>query len=176
MVVGGLLIVAGLALWIFGPKGDTATWRDIKVPSTFALVLIGVGVFLFPFTPWWPGQSPVPDDTPTTRPTINGEGVDCSQAVHPAFETELRVFILDGLRRHYSYKGEYVVEEITKVGDWAYVEAAPTTTGVDRAYLLQFDGLRWNWRWEGDIGAQPGQPGFPPAFSSVASPALLCDR
>lgn len=125
-------------------------------------ILVSVGVI--------GGSGTPPNVLPPT-----GEAVDCSQATHPAFETDVRVFIIDGLRRHYSFDGEYTVEEIAKVRDWAYVEGAPYPAGTDRAYLLEFDGLLWNWRWEGDIGARPRQSGLPPLPRSLLNSLLLCE-
>jgi hypothetical protein len=178
MVLGIFLILLGI---IFGLlpvliKSNLPFFREVnlekvpfvgkvELPAPILILFVGVGLFLFPVSPWWPLEA----GSPTNGP-------DCSRASHPEFETDLRGHILDGLRQHYSYDGEYIVRSITKVGDWAYVEAAPEDTGVESAYLLKSDGLRWNWRWEGDIGAQPEQTGLPAGLTqSLRAQLLLCD-
>ena len=171
VILGGVLILVGISFLVLPVLSQKLPVNfdslpfvgKVSIPVPALILLLGVGLVLYPVSPWWPEQT-----------SKRAEGVDCSQASHPAYQTELRIHILDGLRRHFSYNGIYIVRTMTKVGDWAYVEAAREDEGVDRAYVLQSDGLQWNWRWSGQIGTKPGDPELPTDFRPVARVALLC--
>jgi fermentation-respiration switch protein FrsA (DUF1100 family) len=105
---------------------------------------------------------------------LQERGFDCSRATTVPYGTELRTTILDALRLHEGYDGLYYVEKLTRLGEWAYVEAASAKRGVYKGYLVQFDGLEWIWRWTGPVGAKPGDIGYPPDFVEDAQGVLVC--
>jgi hypothetical protein len=70
-IVGVVLMVLGIFLLIraVGAESDvTVPGVTIKAPSSVLVLIIGVIVFLFPFTPWWPedglGQTGETTDSP----------------------------------------------------------------------------------------------------------------
>jgi hypothetical protein len=192
MIVGTILIVAGLTLWALPLLGKVipAVERldlskvpfvgEVKVPTTFALIVIGAALFIYPTTPLYPDslRPPAAGGGGSSNPAESPRPLDCRGASQPPFESELRVTIIDGLREHYGYSGEYVVEQITKVGDWAYVVGSQYEgkgSGVERAFVLQSTGVRWEWRWEGDPTTRPADPGLPSGFQPVARTAMVCE-
>ena len=107
-------------------------------------------------------------------PSAVSRSVDCTQVTHPPYGSALRTAILDAARVHDRYEGRYDVKDIAKLGDWAYVEIAPLTTGEYASNLLEFDGTGWNWRWKGSIGAAPDDPSYPTGFAASAQNILVC--
>lgn len=108
---------------------------------------------------------------------------DCSQADHPAQGSAQRREILDALRRHYRYDGRYAVEFVTVYRGWAHLNAARYDERAEapsepfRAYLVRLVGDTWEWRWEGETGAEadsPGDPRYPSDFTGAARDVLRC--
>lgn len=81
-VVGVALIIIGVLLLfgVFrrGPAKESASTKAAGVsfagPPGLYLVVLGVLVMLFPFSPWWPEEDPPDDGGPaeTTQPTPSG--------------------------------------------------------------------------------------------------------
>ncbi|HEX2029221.1 MAG TPA: PT domain-containing protein [Nitriliruptorales bacterium] len=69
-VLGILLVAAGLFLMVrnlLGPGQIVLPGVSLNVPSSLLVLVVGVAVFLFPFSPWWPADEPT--DGPTNGPT-----------------------------------------------------------------------------------------------------------
>ena len=75
-IFGAILVAAGLGLFAYDQikgsraKGDYAGLQAFKIqvggPPALILIVIGVLVFMFPFTPWVPEDDPPPISTTTT--------------------------------------------------------------------------------------------------------------
>jgi hypothetical protein len=94
-------------------------------------------------------------------------GDPCDGIEHPAYQSQVRREILDGIRAEKNTDTLYVVEVIARRGEWAYVEASPyqgAQSGEFRAYILTQVGRRWGFKWEGQPGARPGQHDYPDGF------------
>jgi len=100
--------------------------------------------------------------------------MDCAQVVHPPYGSATRTAILDAARVHDGYAGRYDVKDIARLGDLAYVEIAPLTTGDYAADVIEYGPAGWTWRWKGAVGAEPGDPTFPTEFTASAQRVLTC--
>ena len=79
-IFGAILVAAGLALFAYDQikgsraKGDYAGLQAFKLqvggPPALILIVIGVIVFMFPFTPWIPEDDPPQISTTTTGTTL----------------------------------------------------------------------------------------------------------
>ena len=61
-ILGFVLIVVGVALLVV-PRLSTASsvaipGVTINAPASVLVLIVGVAVFLFPYSPWWPGEDP----------------------------------------------------------------------------------------------------------------------
>src|SRR5262249_47141030 len=103
--------------------GRRRSWPALGIAAAL-IVLLGGGLGV-----WAANRGSPPAVTPVsslTRP----KAADCSSVVSVPYGTPLRTSILDGLRAHAGYTGLYYVKAMRKLSDWAYVEAAPVSTGV----------------------------------------------
>jgi len=107
-------------------------------------------------------------------------GDPCDGVTHPAFRTEARATIVDGVEAFEQVTGTYAVEKVAVKQGWAYIEAAPLQgpgSGDIRAYILKRQGSEWTVRWNGRPGAEPGNPTgrpYPENFDSDDQDILRC--
>lgn len=80
--VGGLLVLTGIGLFIFtqikGAKGESTlgAWKiNLSGPPSLVLILIGVFVFVFPFTSFWNDPTAPPPVTTGTTLVDGGDVV-----------------------------------------------------------------------------------------------------
>lgn len=72
-VLGAVLILTGLLLLVVprlsSASSLTTPLVTINAPASILVLIVGVGVFLFPYSPWWPGEvkpSPSPSSAIAT--------------------------------------------------------------------------------------------------------------
>jgi len=85
--LGITLVVIGLILLI-SPRLSAASSLvvpgiTINAPASVLVLLVGVLVFLFPYSPWWPGG----DDTPSPSPSPSSAAVSPSPSEAPPSPT-----------------------------------------------------------------------------------------
>jgi hypothetical protein len=93
-------------------------------------------------------------------------GDPCDGDFHPAYNTDERSSIVDGVQRYEGADSNvlWMVEKAAEKGNWAYIETVPPTGSTDQqlpAYVLHHDADDWAVKWEGDAGARPGDPDYP---------------
>jgi hypothetical protein len=146
-----------------------------------ALVILGLFIEEEPNTP---GEEATPSaDATGPRGASATEAPDCSGVTRPAQGSTERSVVVDAIRRHENYEGQYAVRTMTTLRDWAYVEATPyeggALPGADayHGYLAQLEDGEWKVRWEGSSGAEAdgsGEPPYPSGFSGDARDVLRC--
>jgi hypothetical protein len=95
-------------------------------------------------------------------------GDPCDGVEHPAYMSDTRREILDGVRAARDSNEEFVVEVAVRKNDWAYVEVSPfqsPKSGEFTAYILTDTESGWSVMWHGAPGARPGQSGYPAGFN-----------
>lgn len=96
-ILGFVLIVVGLALLVV-PRLSTSSsvafpGVTISAPASVLVLIVGVAVFLFPYSPWWPGDGAKASPSPsfaTTSPAPSTETASSStpgQSGSPTTET-----------------------------------------------------------------------------------------
>jgi hypothetical protein len=150
-IIKGVLQVVGFFTLLFGGAG--------KMANAFGLEAIGPAAATF---------------------MLRQFGDPCDGVQHPAFQSEPRREIVDAIQE---YRDEdthplYAVEKVAVKDGWAYIEAAPPDSGQYEAFLLEARNANWVVRWNGAVGAQPGegQNGnpYPDDFDSSDQDILRC--
>ena len=118
---------------------------------------------------------------------LSAYGDPCDGVEHPAFQSEARKTIVDGVQEYQGVDTDiiYAVEKVAVKDGWAYIETGPLTgagSGENQAYLLEINDLQarspeWIGRWEGPPGATAESPKgnpYPEGFDSSAQDILRC--
>ena len=77
-VVGGLIVLVGLGLFVLDQRAPAAhedaaslkAWKiELGGPASLVLIVVGLAVFLFPYSPWYPTSPPTTTTSTTTTTT-----------------------------------------------------------------------------------------------------------
>lgn len=73
-ILGGVLVALGIYLILAKALGSQGTVQlpgvAINVPGSVLVLLLGVGIFLFPLSPWWPEEAVGSSGTTPTTTTV----------------------------------------------------------------------------------------------------------